>query len=145
MAPIWSIFWHHALFGTPIFDVYTHMAYHWDITGAVLSKKEAMVHAPGHWPIFDRYRVWFEQTVKSLQVSDSTLTERDLDRALVCWEKIGQRSSEQRFMASTYPQRAVEGDRGRSLTFHLIRSSIFRGKELVSCASDITQKRMKEI
>ena len=84
-TPIWSIFWHHALFGTPIFDVYTHMAYHWEITGTVLSKKQAKVHAPGHWPIFDRYTVWFGQKLRSLQTSDGTITDRDLDRALVCW------------------------------------------------------------
>ena len=81
-APVWSIFWHHVLYGTPIFDVYTHMAYHWDITGDVLPKKEAKIHAPGHWPIFDRYCIWLGSTLKSLRKSGARITERKLDRAL---------------------------------------------------------------
>ena len=90
-APIWSIFWHHVLFGTPLFDVYTHMAYRWDVTGTVLSKKDARIRAPGHWPNFDRYCVWLGQKLESLRQEDRTMTERDLDRALVCWGEDQQR------------------------------------------------------
>jgi hypothetical protein len=45
-APVWSIFWHHVLFQTPIFDVYTRMGFHWDSTGVILKKADAKIHPP---------------------------------------------------------------------------------------------------
>lgn len=84
-APVWSIFWHHILYGTPIFDVYTHMAWHWDLTGIILSKKDATICAPAHWPTYDRYCVWFRQTLERLLREDAQITERLLDRALFMW------------------------------------------------------------
>jgi len=88
-APIWSTFWHHVLYGTPIFDVYTHIAWHWDITSVRLSKQEATIFAPGHWPTYDRYTTWFQNTFERLKYNDPQITERHLDRALVMW---GQKS-----------------------------------------------------
>ena len=82
---MWSCFWHHVLYGTPIFDVYTHMAWHWDATGIVLSKEEAKIYAPGHWPTYDRYSAWFWATLHRLQQEDAAISERMLDRALVSW------------------------------------------------------------
>ncbi|MBN1506452.1 MAG: hypothetical protein JW955_06380 [Sedimentisphaerales bacterium] len=84
-APVWAIFWHHILFATPIFDVYTHMAYHWDVTGTILAKEEARIQPPCHWVMFDRYHVWFRQTLARIQIEDSSITERMLDMALVSW------------------------------------------------------------
>ena len=84
-APVWSTFWHHVLYATPIFDVYTHMAWHWDITGMILSKKEARIYTPGHWPTYDRYTVWFQATLHRLQQQDHQITERLVDRAMVSW------------------------------------------------------------
>ena len=84
-APIWSIFWHHVLYSTPIFDVYTHMAYHWDITEVILTKRGARIYAPGHWLTYDRYCVWLKQTLFRIRSVDPTISERDLDRALWCW------------------------------------------------------------
>ncbi|MBN1360598.1 MAG: hypothetical protein JW993_08400 [Sedimentisphaerales bacterium] len=84
-APVWSTFWHHVLYATPIFDVYTHMAWHWDVTGIILTKREATIYAPGHWPTYDRYTVWFQGTLNRLQQTDAQITERLVDRALVSW------------------------------------------------------------
>ena len=93
-APVWSIFWHHVLYGTPIFDMYTHIAWHWDVTQVVLSRQEATIYAPGHWPTYDRYAVWLQATLRRLQHADPSITERLLDRALVSWaQKQGTRSS----------------------------------------------------
>jgi len=84
-APVWAIFWHHVLFQTPIFDVYTRMAYHWDETGTILNKDDASIHAPTHWQIYDQYQAWFKRVIERLKQEDSSITERQLDRALFCW------------------------------------------------------------
>lgn len=84
-APVWATFWHHILFGTPIFDVYTHMAWHWDVTGVRLLKSEAKLFAPGHWPTYDRYTFWLNTTLAVLRSHDARITERQVDRALVMW------------------------------------------------------------
>lgn len=84
-APVWSIFWHHVLYSTPIFDVYTHMAYIWATTEKVLTKNDAKICIPGHWLIYDKYSAWFAETLKKINDTDPSLTDRDLDRALVCW------------------------------------------------------------
>jgi len=84
-APVWSTFWHHVLYATPIFDVYTHMAWHWDVTGAILSKREATIYSPGHWPIYDRYTTWSQDKLGLLKQQDHQITERLLDRAMVSW------------------------------------------------------------
>lgn len=84
-APVWSMFWHHVLYATPIFDVYTHMAWHWDVTGAILSKREATIYSPGHWPIYDRYTTWSQDKLGLLKQQDHQITERLLDRAMVSW------------------------------------------------------------
>jgi hypothetical protein len=84
-APVWSTFWHHILYATPIFDVYTHMVWHWDVTGTILTKREATIYAPGHWLAYDRYTVWFQETLNRLQQADAHITERLVDRAFVSW------------------------------------------------------------
>jgi len=84
-ALVWAIFWHHVLFQTPIFDVYTHMAYHWDKTGTILSKTDAKIKVPDHWQIYDQYRMWFVRTLSRAQGEDNSISERQLDRALFCW------------------------------------------------------------
>ena len=84
-APIWSIFWHHVLFQTPIFDRYTHMAYYWDETGIILNVSVAKIKAPNHWQIYNQYRAWFEKTLKRLKEEDNSISERQSDRSLFCW------------------------------------------------------------
>jgi hypothetical protein len=84
-APVLAIFWHHVLFQTPIFDVYTHMAYHWDKAGTILCKSDAKIKAPDHWEIYDQYRAWFEGVLRRVQVEDNSISERQLDRAFFCW------------------------------------------------------------
>lgn len=84
-APVWSIFWHHVLFQTPIFDVFTHIAFHYDKTGQALSKSSAVIKAPGHWELYDQYQEWFDQTLKRLKKEDDLIKERKLDRALMSY------------------------------------------------------------
>lgn len=75
-APVFAIFWHHILFQTPIFDVYTHMAYYWDVTGQVLRKGDAKIKVPHHWQIYDQYRDWFNLTLTRVQGKDNSISER---------------------------------------------------------------------
>lgn len=84
-APVWSTFWHHVLYATPIFDVYTHMAWHWDVTEHILPKEEAKICPPRHWLVYDRYTSWLQEKLSRLQRQDDQITERLLDRAMVCW------------------------------------------------------------
>jgi hypothetical protein len=100
-APVWSIFWHHILYATPIFDVYTHITWHWDATGTILQKRDAAIFAPGHWPTYDRYTVWFQGTLHRLQRAEAQITERLLDKALVMWGQ--DQNSQQRAAAATCP------------------------------------------
>ena len=104
-APVWSIFWCHVLFGTPIFDTYTNIAYHKDIKNKILSKKDAAPQPPNHWQIFDEYKDWFKQKVEALQEADPNITERDLDRALVRWGKELTKKSREKCSTSTTCQR----------------------------------------
>lgn len=92
-APVWSIFWHHVLYNTPIFDVYTHMAYHFSATGDMLTKKQAKISASVHWSLYDRYVIWFHHTFEAVKAELHSLTERELDRALVCWGEAQNKSS----------------------------------------------------
>lgn len=55
-APVWAIFWHHVLFQTPIFDVYTHMAYYWGEKDIILKEEDAKIKAPNHWQLYDQYQ-----------------------------------------------------------------------------------------
>jgi hypothetical protein len=84
-APVYSIFWHHVLFGTPIFDVYTNIAFHYDCSGNIITKKEAKIKVPSHWNLYDRYSEWFNNTLTCLRTRNPQVTERDLDRALFKW------------------------------------------------------------
>jgi hypothetical protein len=84
-APVWSTFWHHILYGTPIFDVYTHMAWQRDATEDILTREEARICPPGHWLVYDRYTSWFQTTLGDLRRQDKQITERLLDRAMFSW------------------------------------------------------------
>lgn len=84
-SPVYSIFWHHVLFGTPIFDVHTNRSFQFFTTGVLLAGKDAAVSGRDHWVLYDRYTTWFYQTLAHLQAQDHTITERQLDRALMQW------------------------------------------------------------
>lgn len=87
-APVWSIFWCHVLYGAPIFDRYTYIAWQHLAHGRTLSVDEARITAPGHWELYDRYRAWLTEELARLSSEDTRITERMLDRALF---KYGQR------------------------------------------------------
>ena len=84
-SPVYAIFWHHVLFGTPIFDVHTNRAFQNFTTGIVLAGKEAAIPRGGHWELYDQYSDWFHNRLKTLQELGPTITERQLDRALMQW------------------------------------------------------------
>jgi hypothetical protein len=84
-APVYAIFWHHVLFGTPIFDVHTNRAFQFFTTGTCLKGRAAGVPRGGHWSLYDAYTVWFRARLSGLQLQDSKITERDFDRALMQW------------------------------------------------------------
>ncbi len=81
-APVWSIFWHHILYGTPILDRYTHMVYQQFSRGKRISLEDATISYPGHWQLFDEYRLWFDAEQHHLSQVDATISARVLDRAL---------------------------------------------------------------
>jgi hypothetical protein len=82
-APVWAIFWHHVLYGTPIFDRYTHIAFVFFTEGTRLSKEEAKIRAGDHWILYDKYCDWFKEQLARLSASDPDIDERMLDRALI--------------------------------------------------------------
>lgn len=84
-SPVYAVFWHHVLFGSPIFDVHTNRAFRFFTTGVLLAGRTAAIPRGGHWALYDRYTVWFHQTLAHLQAQDPTITERQLDRALMQW------------------------------------------------------------
>lgn len=81
-APVWAMFWHHVLYGTPIFDRYTNIAFSFFAEGKRLSKDEATIRPGGHWALYDRYCAWFNEQLARLRASDPGIDERTLDRAL---------------------------------------------------------------
>lgn len=83
-APVWSIFWHHVLYGTPIFDRYTNIVFYY------LDRKNKEVKnipkIPGNstrWKLYDEYCQWFNETLLHIKKENEKFTDRDLDRALV--------------------------------------------------------------
>jgi hypothetical protein len=86
-APVWSIFWCHVLYKSPIFDRYTHVAWQHLASERVLTSSEAIITAPGHWDLYDQYRAWFTSELTRLLAEDSTITQRTLDRALFIYGK----------------------------------------------------------
>lgn len=84
-SPVYAIFWHHVLFATPIFDVHTNRAYQFYSTGVTYPGKKAAIPRGGNWRLYDQYAAWFHNRLNSLLQSDSTITERQLDRALMQW------------------------------------------------------------
>ena len=85
IAPVWSIFWAHVFYGSPIFDVYTNVAFQYFSKSARLSKKAAKISAPGHWNSFSAYRDWFLKQLHRLQKANPRIDARTLDRALFKW------------------------------------------------------------
>lgn len=81
-APVWAIFWHHVLYGTPIFDVNTHVDFSFFGCGKRLTRKAARISAGDHWELYDKYCRWFERQLTRLKASDPDIDERMLDRAL---------------------------------------------------------------
>ena len=84
-SPVYSIFWYHVLFATPIFDVHTNRAFQFFTTGKTLKGKNAAIPRGGHWNLYDCYTTWFNQTLANVQSQDPTITERQFDRALMQW------------------------------------------------------------
>ncbi|MBX0330837.1 hypothetical protein K2Z83_24570 [Oscillochloris sp. ZM17-4] len=83
-APVWSIFWCHVLYGSPIFDRYTHVAWQHLANERVLTRDEAIITVPGHWGLYDQYKEWFTTELTRLLVEDE---HRTLDRALFIYGK----------------------------------------------------------
>ncbi len=81
-APVWSIFWSHILYGTPIFDKNTYASYHYLTTGEILSKKQAIIKSSKSWDLLDKYTEWFNSRLGELKKIDITIDDRVLDRAL---------------------------------------------------------------
>lgn len=82
-APVYSIFWSHILFRTPIFDRYTNVAFQYFANGKRVSKEDAIIRAGSHWIIYDDYAKWFTREQTRLKIRHS----RKLDRALFVWGK----------------------------------------------------------
>jgi hypothetical protein len=81
-APVWSTFWAHVLYGTPIFDWRTHVCYLYFTQKRRPTRAESIIIAPKHWEAYDNYSAWFERTYQNLRIEDNAITRRDLDRAL---------------------------------------------------------------
>lgn len=84
-APVYAIFWHHVLFGTPIFDIHTNRAFHFFSMTTTLKGKDAAIRASAHWRLYDRYAEWFSGRLAELSKADPRITDRILDRALMQW------------------------------------------------------------
>lgn len=84
-APVWAMLWHHVLYGTPIFDRYTNMAYRFFATGKRLTLKEAALTVGEHWQLYDAYTAWFRSELTRLQAECADIDDRTLDRALFMW------------------------------------------------------------
>ena len=84
-SPVYAIFWHHVLFRTPIFDVHTNRAYHFFSMDRLLRGKASAIPRGGHWELYDEYTIWFHNRLQHLQQQDTTITERQFDRALMQW------------------------------------------------------------
>jgi hypothetical protein len=84
-SPVYAIFWHHVLFGTPIFDVHTNRAFQFFSTDSLLKGNASAIPRGGHWELYDAYSKWFYKRLSRLQQQDPTITERHFDRALMQW------------------------------------------------------------
>jgi len=84
-SPVYAIFWHHVLFGTPIFDVHTNRAFTFFRTGRILKGRTPAISAGDHWNLYSEYSTWFSGRLNALQKQDSKITEREFDRALMQW------------------------------------------------------------
>ena len=84
-APVWAMFWHHVLYGTPIFDINTHLALRFFRDGVCITRESARIVPGGHWQLYDEYCAWFSQDLRRLQNLDPSINGRTLDRALFMW------------------------------------------------------------
>jgi len=92
-APVYSIFWSHVLYSDPIFDVHTNRAFHYfGKNKKHLKERKAAIKAGNHWKLYDEYCEWFQNILRDTQSSDSSITPRDLDRALFEWGKTNKAS-----------------------------------------------------
>ncbi|RLJ03728.1 MAG: hypothetical protein DRP08_03140 [Candidatus Aenigmatarchaeota archaeon] len=86
-APVWSIFWSHILFHTPILDKYTYASFKYFKDGKKINQSEAKITAPNHWKLLDSYKEWFIVELSRLKAIDPNINERILDRALFMFGK----------------------------------------------------------
>ena len=86
-APVYSIFWHHVRFDTPIFDVHTNRAFQWYGKNEYKPRREPAVRSGKHWQLYDEYVPWFNDRLEKLRLEDEKFDPRDLDRALFQWGK----------------------------------------------------------
>jgi hypothetical protein len=84
-SPVWAMFWHHVLFGTPIFDVNTNLAFHFFAYRRRIRRDDARIVAGNHWQLYDDYCCWFGGELQRLRGQDNRINERMLDRALFEW------------------------------------------------------------
>jgi hypothetical protein len=89
-SPVYAIFWHHVLYGTPILDVHTHRAFLYFTKGKLLPRRKAAIPRKGHWDIHSAYSAWFQKKLLSFQKENQSITDRILDRALFQWGKHNQ-------------------------------------------------------
>ena len=86
-TPVYSIFWHHVLFETPIFDVYTNISFQYETRGIFISKEQGKIHPRNHWILYDQYAIWFNRCLADCCIAGGTISARSLDRALFMWGK----------------------------------------------------------
>lgn len=87
-ALVYSTFWSHLLYGTPIFDMHTNRAYHWFMKAKFLRERDAALKCPKHWCLYAEYCNWFAKLLLRLQSQYDTITDRDLDRSLLQWGRV---------------------------------------------------------
>ena len=86
-APVYAIFWAHVLYGSPLFDVYTHVAFQYFCHGRRMTKKAAKISTPKHWSQYSAYEAWFVKQLMRLHKANPIIDARMLDRALFEWGK----------------------------------------------------------
>ncbi|RYD84949.1 MAG: hypothetical protein EOP84_04005 [Verrucomicrobiaceae bacterium] len=84
-APVYGPFWDHVLHGSPLFDVYTNVAFQFFSSRNHLTKENARVTVPDHWTAHGAYALWFERELQKLQKQTPAICSRRLDRALFMW------------------------------------------------------------
>jgi hypothetical protein len=86
-APVYSIFWSHVLYDSPIFDAYTRVAFEYFCAGKRFSKTAARIAAPHHWALYSPYEKWFSLELRRLRATAPKIDGRMFDQALFEWGK----------------------------------------------------------